>query len=53
LNEDSPAVLAQAALRQMGFKAPLAASAVETACAHVGADAELTVLIREALQHCR
>jgi len=26
---------------------------VETACAHVGADAELTVLIKEALQHCR
>jgi hypothetical protein len=46
-------VLAQAALRQMGFKATLAATAVATACAHVGADAELPVLIKEALQHCR
>jgi hypothetical protein len=53
LDEDSPVVLAQAALRQMGFKAAQAVGAVETACAHVGADAELSVLIKEALQHCR
>jgi hypothetical protein len=52
LNEDDPVVLAQAALRQMGFKASLAASAVDEACAHVGATVDLAALIKEALRHC-
>jgi hypothetical protein len=53
LNEDSPVVLARAALRQMGFKAAVAAGAVETACAHVGIDLELSLLIKESLRYCR
>ncbi|HUS29889.1 MAG TPA: HNH endonuclease [Kofleriaceae bacterium] len=52
LERDDPATLAQAALRQLGFKAPLAARAVDEACAHVGTGVELGVLIREALRHC-
>jgi hypothetical protein len=44
--------LADQALRQLGFKAAVAARAVEAACAHVGVDAELGVLIKEALRHC-
>jgi hypothetical protein len=43
---------ADQALRQLGFKAAVAASAVEAACASVGADAEIGVLIKEALRHC-
>ncbi|HUS28450.1 MAG TPA: RuvA C-terminal domain-containing protein [Kofleriaceae bacterium] len=52
LEMDDPATLAQAALRQLGFKAALAARAVEEACAHVGTDVDLGALIREALRHC-
>jgi Holliday junction resolvasome RuvABC DNA-binding subunit len=52
LIEADPVALAKAALRQSGFKAPIAARAVEVACAHVGANAELAVLIKEALRHC-
>jgi Holliday junction resolvasome RuvABC DNA-binding subunit len=52
LIEGDPVALAKAALRQSGFKAPIAARAVEVACAHVGANAELAVLIKEALRHC-
>jgi hypothetical protein len=48
-NDDHPA-LARAALRQLGFAAPDATRAVETACAHVGAEAELGALITEALR---
>jgi hypothetical protein len=42
--------LARAALCQLGYKAPEAAQAVELACAHVGADAELVTLIKAALR---
>jgi hypothetical protein len=52
LLEDSRS-LANQALRQLGFKAAEAASAVEAACANVGADAELSALIKEALRHCK
>lgn len=51
LAEDSRALTDQA-LRQLGFTAATAAAAVEAACDNVGADAELGVLLREALRHC-
>ncbi|HUS33298.1 MAG TPA: HNH endonuclease [Kofleriaceae bacterium] len=53
LHEDDPLALAQAALRQLGFNAPLAARAVDAAAAHVGTNVELDVLIKEALRQCR
>jgi hypothetical protein len=48
-DDDHPA-LARAALCQLGFKAADATRAVEIACAHVGAEVELAVLIKEALR---
>jgi hypothetical protein len=51
LSED-PRALADQALRQLGFDAATAASAVEAACANLAADAELGVFIKEALRHC-
>jgi hypothetical protein len=48
--DDDHAALARAAICQLGFKAPEATRAVEIACAHVGAAAELPVLIKEALR---
>jgi hypothetical protein len=45
--------LAQAALRQLGFKAPIASRAVEAARGRVRADVELADLIKEALRHCK
>ncbi|HUS27880.1 MAG TPA: hypothetical protein VMZ53_05210, partial [Kofleriaceae bacterium] len=45
-------VLAKAALTQAGFRAAIAKRAVELACAHVGTNADLTQLIKEALRHC-
>jgi len=44
--------LATKALTQLGYPPRLAKAAVDTACAHVGADAELEILIREALRRC-
>jgi len=44
--------LATKALTQLGYPPKLAKAAVDTACAHVGADAELEILIREALRRC-
>ncbi|HUS33227.1 MAG TPA: hypothetical protein VMZ53_32215 [Kofleriaceae bacterium] len=52
LEKDDPVALAQAALRQLGFKAPVAARAVDMACAHVGTNVELGELIKEALRQC-
>lgn len=43
---------ARTALTQMGYKAGVAKRAVERACAHVGANVDLRMLIREALRHC-
>ena len=43
---------ATTALTQMGYKSSIAKRAVERACAHVGATAELPDLIREALRRC-
>jgi hypothetical protein len=48
--DDDHAGLARAALCQLGYKAAEATPAVEIACAHVGADAELGILIKEALR---
>ena len=44
--------LATKALTQLGYSPKLAKAAVETACAHVGADADLAILLREALRRC-
>lgn len=48
--DEDHAALAQAALCQLGFKAAEAGRAVELASAHVGVEAELGVLIKEALR---
>jgi hypothetical protein len=48
--DDDDVALARAALCQLNFTAREATSAVEIACAHVGAEAELGVLIKEALR---
>lgn len=48
---DSARSLADQALRQLGFKAPIAARAVDAACEIVGENAELGALIKEALRH--
>jgi hypothetical protein len=48
--DDNHVALARAAICQLGFKLKEATSAVEAACGHVGADAELAVLIKEALR---
>jgi hypothetical protein len=45
-------MLAKAALQQAGFRAAIAKRAVDIACAHVGTNADLTNLIKEALRHC-
>ncbi|HUS31184.1 MAG TPA: HNH endonuclease signature motif containing protein [Kofleriaceae bacterium] len=52
LKGEDPVALAQAALRQLGFKAQVAARAVDAACAHVGPNVELGALIKEALRQC-
>lgn len=44
--------LAKRALIQLGYKATIAAPAVEAARAHVGASASLEIVIREALRRC-
>jgi Holliday junction resolvasome RuvABC DNA-binding subunit len=43
---------AKQALRQLGYRSAIAAAAVESAHAHVGADADLPTLIKAALQRC-
>jgi Holliday junction resolvasome RuvABC DNA-binding subunit/5-methylcytosine-specific restriction endonuclease McrA len=45
-------MLAKQALVQLGYPAGIAADAVEAACVHVGSDAVLETVIREALQRC-
>jgi hypothetical protein len=44
--------LAKAALTQAGYRSAIAKRAVDIACAHVGTNADLTALIKEALKHC-
>jgi hypothetical protein len=46
-------VMAKQALKTSGYHASIAKTAVEAACAHVGAGADLATLIMAALQHCR
>jgi Holliday junction resolvasome RuvABC DNA-binding subunit len=44
--------LARKALQQSGYKAQIAERAVREAAAHVGADADLAALIKEAFRRC-
>lgn len=44
---------ARQALQRSGYKAVIAERAVREACAHVGADADLVALIKEAFRRCR
>jgi len=50
--DDDNIKLATKALTQLGYPPKLAQAVVDAACAHVGADAELEILIREALRRC-
>jgi len=52
IDDDDNIKLATKALTQLGYPPKLAKAATDAACAHVGGDAELKILIREALCRC-
>ncbi len=52
IDDTTVRVQAHKALVALGWKSGIARTAVESACAHVGSDAEIEVVIREALRKC-
>jgi len=52
IDDDDNIKLATKALTQLGYPPMVAKAAVDAAYAHVGADADLELLVREALRRC-
>ena len=52
IDDDDNIKLATKALTQLGYPPKLAKAAIDAACSAIGADADLEILIREALRRC-